>query len=71
VEDRVDPAVGIVLCAKVGDRIEAGAPLCLVHRNAGGLAQPVVAERVRAAYRIGLGTAAPLPLVLERMAEPA
>ena len=32
-EDSVDPAVGIVLHCKVGDRVEAGTPLCTVHFN--------------------------------------
>ena len=70
VEDRVDPAVGVVLCRKVGDPVEAGAPLCLVHRNDGGEAQERVAARIAAAYRIGPGPVAAAPLVLERMAEP-
>jgi len=32
-EDAVDPAVGIVLHRKVGDRVTAGQPLCTVHSN--------------------------------------
>ncbi len=32
-EDFVDPAVGIVLHAKVGDRVAAGQPLCTVYFN--------------------------------------
>ena len=32
-EDAVDPAVGIVLGRKIGDRIAAGEPLCTVHSN--------------------------------------
>jgi len=32
-EDAVDPAVGIVLHRKVGDRVSAGEPLCTVHSN--------------------------------------
>jgi thymidine phosphorylase len=32
-EDAVDPAVGIVLHRKVGDRVAAGKPLCTVHSN--------------------------------------
>jgi len=32
-EDRIDPAVGIVLHKKVGDRVSAGEPLCTLHYN--------------------------------------
>ena len=32
-EDAVDPAVGIVLHRKVGDRVAAGEPLCTLHSN--------------------------------------
>ncbi len=68
VEDRVDPAVGVVLVKKVGDRVEAGEPLCLVHRNAGGEPQGEVTARLLAAYRVGDGPVTAAPLILERMA---
>ncbi len=32
-EDRVDPAVGISALVKVGERVEAGGALCIVHAN--------------------------------------
>ncbi len=32
-EDAVDPAVGIVLAKKVGERVAAGEPLCFLHVN--------------------------------------
>ena len=70
VEDRVDPAVGLVLCAKVGDRVERGAPLLTVHRNAGGEPQARLEQRLLAAFTIGPGPAAPPALIIERMAEP-
>jgi pyrimidine-nucleoside phosphorylase/thymidine phosphorylase len=70
VEDRVDPAVGVVVLKKLGDRVERGEPLCLVHRNPGGEAQPAVERRLRQAYRIGPGPVLPAPLVIERMAAP-
>jgi pyrimidine-nucleoside phosphorylase/thymidine phosphorylase len=70
VEDRIDPAVGVVLAAKVGDRVERGQPLCHVHRNPTGETQASVAARLDAAYRIGPGPAPTTPLVLERMAAP-
>jgi pyrimidine-nucleoside phosphorylase len=51
-EDSVDPAVGIVLHKKVGDRVSQGEALCTVHYNSAerfAEALPVIAE----AYSIG------------------
>ncbi len=71
VEDRVDPAVGLVLQKKVGDRVERGEPLLTVHRNPGGEAQGTVTARILGAYAIGPGPAASPPLILERLADPS
>jgi pyrimidine-nucleoside phosphorylase len=71
VDERIDPAVGLVLCKKVGDRVRPGEPLLVVHRNQGGEPQPRVTARVLAAYAIGPGPVEPAPLILERMADPA
>jgi len=38
-EDSVDPAVGIILHKKVGDRVSAGESLCIVHYNSESRAQ--------------------------------
>jgi pyrimidine-nucleoside phosphorylase/thymidine phosphorylase len=64
-EDRVDPAVGVRLLRKRGDRVEAGEPLALVqaHRDAPEWAQAAVR-----AYTIGDEAPAPSPLVLEEIA---
>jgi pyrimidine-nucleoside phosphorylase/thymidine phosphorylase len=67
VEDRVDPAVGIVVRRKVGDRVERGEPLCTIHHGERGEAPGRVAARVAAAYRIGPEAPPRRPLVLERM----
>ncbi len=68
VEDRVDPAVGITLAKKVGERVERGEPLCAIHFGAGGGEAPGrVAERVRGAFRIGAGPAEPGPSIIERI----
>jgi pyrimidine-nucleoside phosphorylase len=67
VEDRVDPAVGILLEKKLGDRVVRGEPLCLVHRGPLGEPQARVAARLLEAYRIGPDQSDPGPLVLERM----
>lgn len=49
--ERIDPAVGVTLCAKVGDRIEAGDTLAEVHAASAGAAG-AVEGLVRAAYRL-------------------
>lgn len=68
VEDRIDPAVGLTLAKKVGDRVERGEPLCAIHYGAGGGEDPGrVAERVRGAFRIGPGPAEPGPPIIERI----
>ena len=51
-EDRVDPAVGIVLHRKVGDRVVAGEPLCTVHFNSAAKANAAV-QLLTGSYRIG------------------
>ena len=67
VEDRVDPAVGIVVAKKLGERVEAGEPLCTVH--AGDRSEPPerIAARIAGAYRIGPAAPPARPLVLERL----
>ena len=60
-EDRVDPAVGVSGLVKTGERVEAGAPLCILHANderALAEAQSIMAEA------IALGDAAPTPVPL-------
>ncbi len=63
-DDPIDPAVGLVLCAKVGDLVAQGAPLLSIHA-----ARPADVEQVTpqllAAYRISTTAVAPPPLVEE------
>ncbi|HET7824146.1 MAG TPA: thymidine phosphorylase [Anaeromyxobacter sp.] len=68
IEDRVDPAVGIVVHKKLGDRVARGEALCTVHE--GDLSEPRdrVTARLAAAWSIGPQGPAPRPLVLERIA---
>ncbi len=68
IEDRVDPGVGIVVRAKLGDRISRGDPLCTVHAGTAGEPDEGIASRMVAAYRIGAEAAPARPLLLERMA---
>jgi pyrimidine-nucleoside phosphorylase/thymidine phosphorylase len=67
VEDRVDPAVGIVVHRKLGDRVERGEPLCTVHEGDRGEGRDRVAARLAAAWRVAESAAPPAPLVLERL----
>jgi pyrimidine-nucleoside phosphorylase/thymidine phosphorylase len=69
VEDRVDPAVGIVVERKVGDAVAAGEPLAVLHHGDGGEAPARVAERVLRAYKIQDGRPPSRPLVLGHAAE--
>ena len=65
-EDTVDPAVGIELLRKVGDKIRGGQPLAILHVNdetnlahARGL--------VETAYTVGKESASPPALIVERV----
>lgn len=49
--DVVDPAVGVCVQARIGDRVEAGQPLAQVHARSDGDAQAAFA-RLRAAFRL-------------------
>jgi pyrimidine-nucleoside phosphorylase len=62
--DPVDHGVGIVLARKVGDRVEAGAPLARVYGRTQEAVDRVVAE-VAAAYAIGDEPVARPALLLE------
>ena len=67
VEDAVDPAAGILLQRKVGDRVARGEPLAVLHCGDRGEPPEAVAERVARAWRIGDAPAAPGPLILGRI----
>jgi pyrimidine-nucleoside phosphorylase/thymidine phosphorylase len=68
-EDRVDPAVGLVVHRRLGDPVARGEPLCTVHEGDRSEPRPRMAARLEAAFRIGPTAAAPPPLVIERMTE--
>jgi len=63
-EDEIDPAVGIVLDAKVGDRIEIGGRLATLH-VCEDARRPDVAGRVESAFTIAAARPKRRPLVLE------
>lgn len=67
-EDRIDPAVGVVLHKKTGDRVEAREPLASVFANRReGLLQALAP--VREAFRVGAEEPVPQPLVYEEVEE--
>ena len=62
-EDSIDPAVGIVVEKKLGDRVEKGEPLAIVHAN--DESKIIDAEAiVRRAYKTGERSVVP-PIVME------
>ncbi len=64
--DPLDHQVGIVLHCKVGDRVEAGAPLFTVHANAAAKRDEAI-RRVLRALTFSAGEVPPLPLFYGRM----
>jgi thymidine phosphorylase len=60
--DPIDPAVGIVCTPKIGDRLEAGAPIGAVHARTVEAAREAAAS-VLAAFTLVDGRVAPPPLV--------
>ncbi|HWW51524.1 MAG TPA: thymidine phosphorylase [Verrucomicrobiae bacterium] len=61
-EDSVDPAVGLVLGKKIGDRVEAGDTLCTVHYNLDARLADAT-ELLATSFEIGPKAPAPSPLV--------
>jgi pyrimidine-nucleoside phosphorylase len=68
-DDPIDLAVGVVLQKKIGDRVERGEPLAIVHaRSDAGYTN--VASRIAAAFEIS-AEGSPRPLLLRRVTEKA
>ena len=63
----IDHRIGIVLHAKVGTRVERGAPFASIHHAGGPTAQDAI-EQVRAAFAWSQGRIASRTLVLGRIA---
>ena len=51
-EDTIDPAVGVSRLVKIGERVEAGEPLCVVHAN-GEKALAEAQAMLRGAIKLG------------------
>lgn len=64
VDSVIDPAVGFVLQKKVGDRVEKGEPIALMHINDASRTGTII-ERFQAACAFGDEAPAPRPLIVE------
>jgi pyrimidine-nucleoside phosphorylase len=63
-EDSVDPAVGLVLGKKIGDKVEAGENLCTIHYNQDARLVPAV-RLLSESFEIGDSAPTRMPLVLK------
>jgi pyrimidine-nucleoside phosphorylase len=67
--DRIDPSVGVVLAAKVGERVERGQPLATIHASDEGRLE--AAERLmKEAFEIGEAPVRIAPLIYWRNSSP-
>jgi pyrimidine-nucleoside phosphorylase len=66
--DAIDYGVGVMVHAKVGDRVDAGQPLCTIYAASETSAQAVMGQIV-GAYRLGDEAVEPLPIVYARVTE--
>ncbi|MCA9543573.1 MAG: thymidine phosphorylase, partial [Myxococcales bacterium] len=67
--DPVDPAVGLTVLKRLGDPVQAGEPLALIHHNDRNLA--LARQRLGRAWRIGDTAPAQPPLIHDRLARDA
>ena len=65
-EDEVDPAVGVTGLVKVGEKVEAGQSLCIVHANDDD-AWAEAEVRLRDCIQIGDAPVGPSPTIVERI----
>ena len=61
-EDSIDPAVGIVVEKKLGERVSKGEPLAIIHANDAGRL-PEAESLIRGAYTLGDSAAVPALLL--------
>jgi pyrimidine-nucleoside phosphorylase len=66
IDDAVDPAVGLYLTVKTGDRVAKGQALGTVYARSDAMAA-AAARSVLSALSVGEGPAQPLPLVMDRV----
>jgi pyrimidine-nucleoside phosphorylase len=66
VEDRIDPAVGYLARARVGQQLSAGEPLGLLYCREGAQGE-LAAARIRAAYTVGREAPAEVPALIKEV----
>ena len=66
--DPIDHRVGVMSLVKVGDQVAAGDLLCVIHA-ASEAAAADAKVRALAAYKIGAGSIAALPIIYERISQ--
>ncbi len=64
-EDEIDPGVGLEICVRLGERVEAGQPLLYLHHAERGVED--CTRRLLSAYTIGEFACEPGPLVIDRV----
>lgn len=64
-EDSVDPAVGIELLARRGDRVNRGDPLAIVHHNSAAASAAEQARAVCGAFTLSQDRPKPVDLIIE------
>nr|HMN27734.1 pyrimidine-nucleoside phosphorylase [Caldilineaceae bacterium] len=65
--EAIDHRVGVVVQAKVGDRVQPGEALCLIHAADQSSAE-AARQRIFNAYRFSEQPVPPLPVLYERVA---
>ena len=65
-QDAVDHALGFTELASLGETVDRGRPLGIVHARSEAAAE-AAADALRRAYRVGPAAHAPGPLLLDRI----
>ncbi|MEO6811758.1 MAG: thymidine phosphorylase [Isosphaeraceae bacterium] len=68
VDAPIDPSVGVILHKKLGDLVQPGEPLCMVHANSQGPALDQAVNLILSAYQIDDGPIVVPELIVERNA---
>ena len=66
-EDAIDLSIGIVLCKKVGDPVQKGDPLAILHSDGDTAKIEPAVKRLSGAYTIGPEAISPPKLILARI----